>query len=156
MMNPQSRLVGMMTAACVLRDEDALHWAYRGMPDDVCDTLTAAVLAFLFENTDLMTWGWAAGHCVTSASRLYWAGEDWSVPAMPEPKPLVAPAAQDDRKDLTRLAFRLLRGGAGGKKLISHMRSANEQLASPMQPDMLDKLMVWCVTTFQKDQANAR
>lgn len=153
MIDPQSRLVGLMTAACVMRNEDALHSAYRNMPDDVCDTLTASVLEFLFKNTDMQTWGWAAGHCVTTASRLYWGGEDWAIPAAPESKP--AAPVSDTRKEMTRLAFRLLRGGSGGKKLIAHMRSANDQLTTPLPPDALDGLMIWCVKTFT-ETANAR
>lgn len=146
------RLVGLICAAAVLRDDEALREGFAGLSDDLRGTLNRAVSETLFRSGDMQTWGWAVNRMPGSGDRI--AAEEFGkrLDAFRPPPPRVVDTR---RKEMSRLAFRLLRGGAGSKILIAHMRSANAQLPDPLPGEELDNLIVWCVKQHM-EAANAR
>jgi hypothetical protein len=143
------KLIGLLSAAAVLRHKDLVESASDDLDNDDADVLGHAVLDFLYKIKDV-------GSALWFGSTYGWGYKRKVAADLVKLRP-VAPAlpriVDQRRSELSRLAFRLLRSGATARALTAHMRSANAQYPNPLPETALAELTVWCAKRYLEDEA---
>jgi hypothetical protein len=145
-----------MVAAAYSRDEDALRFGLAGLVPSMRAPLAAAVADRLAElareDGHWHTWAWAL-HLLTpewhaEAGRELWKRlERWATPQ--------AEVRTDSRRELARLAMRLVRGGVPGREALRRLDEANATLAAPLSSDAVGDLVIWAARAAGGRHVNA-
>ena len=137
-----TEFVGLMTAAVALRDAPMIWRVFDHIPDTHCDRACSAVMAWLPPADRI----WAASTLPTLGHRL--AAREFRDRTT---NPYQRPTGENPKRDLARMAFRLLRAGKTARVYISELRAANRLLSAPLPDRDLESLAVWCAERHREE-----
>jgi hypothetical protein len=138
-------------AAAFARDGSEIARAFQGLSNDSADSLGRELLDGLDLaarlSGDRTAWAFAANRVPWSyvrqaAADLQKSVDAWAVPTQRRRLPT-------PRRHLAGLAVRLVRGGVGGRALLSQLDAANATLPEPLDAEAVGAVAVWAAGAVQ-------
>ena len=131
-------------AAAFACDTGNLARAFQGLSNDAADALGRELLDGLDQaarlSADRTAWAFASNHVPWShvragAAELQGRIDTWAAPAGRKAPP--------GRRQLARLAIRLLRAGEPGARVLAQLDAANATLATPIAAEAVGEVAIW-------------
>jgi hypothetical protein len=138
-------------AAAFARDQDNLARAFRGLSDDGVANLGRELLQGLDLaarlSGDRTAWAFACNripwpYVRVGAAELQARIDAWTAPAGRQAAP--------GRRQLARLAIRLLRAGEPGAKVLAQLDAANATLAAPITAEAVGDVARWAAAEVRR------
>ncbi len=138
----------MIATAVEIGNRAAIAFAFEGMSDTDTADLVRAVCAYLEQearrNGDWRAWAeaqWLLPHSWGPGALEFQARSDARIRAS-EPS-RARRNADPCRKEIARLAMRLLRGGIGAREFLARLHAYNEALPEPLSASIVESTALW-------------